>query len=141
MSPEHALDFVAGYALHNDYSERSFQLERGGQWVKGKSFATFNPLGPWLVTPDEAGDVGNLAMRLDVDGERMQDSTTAEMIFGVDYIVWYLSQFLVLEPGDLINTGTPAGVGLGRKPPRFLAAGEVIELSIDGLGSQRQAVK
>ena len=93
------------------------------------------------MTPDEAGDVGNLAMRLDVDGERMQDSTTAEMIFGVDYLVWYLSQFLVLEPGDLINTGTPAGVGLGRKPPRFLAAGEVIELSIDGLGSQRQAVK
>ena len=132
---------IAGFAIANDVSERHFQKDRGGQWVKGKSFATFNPLGPWLVTPDEAGDVGNLAMRLDVDGERMQDSTTAEMIFGVDYIVWYLSQFLVLEPGDLINTGTPAGVGLGRKPPRFLAAGEVIELSIDGLGSQRQAVK
>ena len=132
---------IAGFAVANDVSERHFQKDRGGQWVKGKSFATFNPLGPWLVTPDEAGDVDNLAMRLDVDGERMQDSTTAEMIFGVNHIVWYLSQFLVLEPGDLINTGTPAGVGMGRQPPRYLADGEVVELSIDGLGTQRQVVR
>jgi 2,4-didehydro-3-deoxy-L-rhamnonate hydrolase len=132
---------IAGYALANDVSERHHQRDRGGQWVKGKSAETFNPLGPWLVTPDEAGDVGNLAMRLDVNGATMQDSSTAKMIFGVDYLVWYLSQFMVLEPGDLINTGTPAGVGLGRTPPLFLAEGDVIELSIEGLGSQRQNVR
>jgi 2-keto-4-pentenoate hydratase/2-oxohepta-3-ene-1,7-dioic acid hydratase in catechol pathway len=132
---------IAGYAIANDVSERHHQKDRGGQWVKGKSAETFNPLGPWLVTPDEAGDVGNLPMRLDVNGERMQDSSTASMIFGVDYLVWYLSQFLVLEPGDLINTGTPAGVGLGKQPPRFLAEGDVVELSIEGLGTQRQNVR
>jgi 2-keto-4-pentenoate hydratase/2-oxohepta-3-ene-1,7-dioic acid hydratase in catechol pathway len=132
---------IAGYAISNDVSERHFQKDRGGQWVKGKSFETFNPLGPWLVTPDEAGDIGNLALRLDVNGERMQDSSTASMIFGVYHLVWYLSQFLVLEPGDLINTGTPAGVGLGRRPPRFLADGDVMELSVEGLGTQRQQVR
>jgi 2-keto-4-pentenoate hydratase/2-oxohepta-3-ene-1,7-dioic acid hydratase in catechol pathway len=132
---------IAGYTIANDVSERHHQRDRGGQWVKGKSAETFNPLGPWLVTPDEAGDVGNLPMRLDVNGERMQDSSTASMIFGVDYLVWYLSQFLVLEPGDLINTGTPAGVGLGKRPPRFLAEGDVVELSIEGLGTQRQNVR
>jgi 2-keto-4-pentenoate hydratase/2-oxohepta-3-ene-1,7-dioic acid hydratase in catechol pathway len=138
---EAARGCIAGYAISNDVSERHFQRDRGGQWVKGKSFETFNPLGPWLVTPDEAGDVGNLALRLDVNGERMQDSSTASMIFGVDHLVWYLSQFLVLEPGDLINTGTPAGVGLGRRPPRYLADGDVMELSVEGLGTQRQQVR
>jgi 2,4-didehydro-3-deoxy-L-rhamnonate hydrolase len=136
-----AHECIAGYAISNDVSERHYQKDRGGQWVKGKSFETFNPLGPWLVTPDEAGDVGNLALRLDVNGKRMQDSTTARMIFGVDHLVWYLSQFLVLEPGDLINTGTPAGVGMGRRPPCYLAAGDVVELSVEGLGRQRQHVR
>ncbi len=142
LADEHAArDCIAGYAIANDVSERHFQKDRGGQWVKGKSFETFNPLGPWLVTPDEAGDIGNLALRLDVNGERMQDSSTASMIFGVYHLVWYLSQFLVLEPGDLINTGTPAGVGMGRKPPRYLADGDVMELSVEGLGTQRQQVR
>jgi 2,4-didehydro-3-deoxy-L-rhamnonate hydrolase len=136
-----AHECIAGYAISNDVSERHFQRDRGGQFVKGKSFETFNPLGPWLVTPDEAGDVGNAALRLDVNGERMQDSTTASMIFGVDHLVWYLSQFLVLEPGDLINTGTPAGVGMGRTPPRYLAEGDVMDLSVEGLGTQRQHVR
>ena len=136
-----AHECIAGYAISNDVSERHFQKDRGGQFVKGKSFETFNPLGPWLVTPDEAGDVGNAALRLDVNGERMQDSTTASMIFGVDHLVWYLSQFLVLEPGDLINTGTPAGVGMGRTPPRYLAEGDVMDLSVEGLGTQRQHVR
>jgi 2,4-didehydro-3-deoxy-L-rhamnonate hydrolase len=136
-----AHECIAGYAISNDVSERHFQKDRGGQFVKGKSFETFNPLGPWLVTPDEAGDVGNAALHLDVNGERMQDSTTASMIFGVDHLVWYLSQFLVLEPGDLINTGTPAGVGMGRTPPRYLAEGDVMDLSVEGLGTQRQHVR
>jgi 2-keto-4-pentenoate hydratase/2-oxohepta-3-ene-1,7-dioic acid hydratase in catechol pathway len=129
---------IAGYCVSNDVSERAFQLERGGQWVKGKSCETFNPLGPWLVTPDEVGDLDSLGLWLDVNGERVQDGTTKNMVFNVPYLVWYLTQFMVLEPGDLINTGTPAGVGLGFDPPRYLHEGDVMELSIDGLGTQRQ---
>lgn len=140
-SPEAAADVIAGYAVSHDISEREFQLERGGQWIKGKSSETFNPLGPWLVTPDELGDIGDMGMRLWVSGELMQDGTTADMIFDPGYLVWYLSQFMVLEPGDLINTGTPAGVGLGRTPPRYLQPGDVVEVEIDGLGRQRQACR
>jgi 2,4-didehydro-3-deoxy-L-rhamnonate hydrolase len=136
-----AFGCIAGYTIANDVSERRNQKDRGGQWVKGKSAETFNPIGPWLVTPDEAGDVGKLRLRLDVNGTTMQDSTTASMIFGVGHLVWYLSQFMVLEPGDLINTGTPSGVGAGRKPPVFLNEGDVMELSVEGLGSQRQQVR
>lgn len=132
---------IAGYCVAHDVSERAFQLERGGQWVKGKSCETFNPLGPWLVTPDEVGDPQRLRLWLDVNGERMQDSSTAEMVFGVHHIVWYLSQFLVLEPGDLVSTGTPAGVGLGRRPPRYLRAGDEVRLGVDGLGKQRQVCR
>jgi 2-keto-4-pentenoate hydratase/2-oxohepta-3-ene-1,7-dioic acid hydratase in catechol pathway len=132
---------IAGYCVSNDVSERAFQLERGGQWVKGKSCETFNPLGPWLVTPDEVGDVGALGMWLEVNGERVQDGTTKTMVFGVPHLVWYLSQFMVLEPGDLINTGTPAGVGLGFDPPRYLREGDVMELSIERLGTQRQVCR
>jgi 2,4-diketo-3-deoxy-L-fuconate hydrolase len=137
-SPHEARASIAGFVLVNDVSEREFQLERGGQWVKGKSCETFNPVGPWLVTPDEIADVQELGMWLDVNGARMQTGTTSTMIFDVPYLVWYLSQFMVLEPGDLINTGTPPGVGLGMDPPRFLAVGDVMELGITGLGSQRQ---
>lgn len=140
-SPEDADDVIAGYAVSHDISEREFQLERGGQWIKGKSCETFNPLGPWLVTPDELGDIGELGMRLWVSGDLMQDGTTADMIFDPHYLVWYLSQFMVLEPGDLINTGTPAGVGLGRTPPRYLQPGDVVEVEIDGLGRQRQVCR
>jgi 2-keto-4-pentenoate hydratase/2-oxohepta-3-ene-1,7-dioic acid hydratase in catechol pathway len=136
-----ALDHIAGFAISNDISEREYQIERGGQWVKGKSCETFNPLGPWLVTPDEVDDVQALSMTLGVNGERMQDGSTETMVFSVAHIVWYLSQFMILEPGDLINTGTPPGVGLGMKPPRFLADGDVMELSISGLGHQRQQVR
>ncbi|WP_031469707.1 fumarylacetoacetate hydrolase family protein [Sciscionella sediminilitoris] len=128
---------IAGYAIANDVSERSFQLDRGGQWDKGKCCETFNPLGPWLVTPDEVGDPQRLGMRLWVNGEQRQDGTTANMIFGVHHIIWYLSQFLVLRPGDVVNTGTPAGVALGRGGP-FLRAGDVVELEIDRLGRARQ---
>lgn len=137
-SPEAAANVIAGYAVSHDISEREFQLERGGQWIKGKSSETFNPLGPWLVTADELGDIGDLGMRLWVSGELMQSGTTADMIFDPLYLVWYLSQFMVLEPGDLINTGTPAGVGLGRTPPRYLQPGDVVQVEIDGLGRQRQ---
>ncbi|MBL7816623.1 MAG: fumarylacetoacetate hydrolase family protein [Saprospiraceae bacterium] len=133
-----AMDYVAGYALHNDYSERAFQLERGGQWVKGKSNDTFAPLGPWLVTKDEIEDPESLRLWLSIDGEMLQDSNTNDMIFGIKHIVSYLSQFMTLLPGDVISTGTPFGVGLGFKPPRYLKGGEVIELGIDGLGTQRQ---
>jgi 2-keto-4-pentenoate hydratase/2-oxohepta-3-ene-1,7-dioic acid hydratase in catechol pathway len=133
-----AAKVIAGYTISNDVSERAFQLERGGQWVKGKSCETFNPLGPWLVTPDEIADPQSLDLWLTVNGESVQNSTTANMIFGVDYLVWYLSQFMVLEPGDLINTGTPAGVGLGLHPPRYLRPGDVMELGITRLGRQRQ---
>jgi 2,4-diketo-3-deoxy-L-fuconate hydrolase len=136
-----ALDHVAGYALHNDYSERAFQLERGGQWVKGKSCDTFAPIGPFLATRDEIAAPQALAMWLTVNGETRQKGTTANMIFGVSTLVSYVSQFMTLLPGDVISTGTPAGVGLGIKPqPVFLKAGDVVELGIDGLGRQRQAV-
>jgi 2,4-didehydro-3-deoxy-L-rhamnonate hydrolase len=135
-----AADAIAGYVLVNDVSERAFQLERGGQWVKGKSAETFNPCGPYLVTPDEVGDVLGLRMWLDVNGVRRQDGSTATMLFSPTFLVHYLSQFLVLEPGDLINTGTPPGVGMGAKPPVFLAPGDVMELGVEGLGTQRQAV-
>lgn len=133
-----AMDYVAGYALHNDYSERAFQLERSGQWVKGKSNDTFAPLGPVLVTKDEMTDPENLRLWLSVDGEMLQDSNTNDMIFGIKHVVAYLSNFMTLLPGDVISTGTPFGVGLGFKPPRYLKGGEVIELGIDGLGTQRQ---
>lgn len=131
---------IAGYVLVNDVSERAFQLERGGQWVKGKSAETFNPCGPYLVTPDEIPDVLDLAMWLDVNGVRRQDGKTATMLFSPTYIVWYLSQFMVLEPGDLINTGTPPGVGMGFTPPIWLQPEDVMELGIDRLGTQRQTV-
>ena len=132
---------IAGYVLVNDVSERAFQMERGGQWSKGKSAETFNPCGPWLVTPDEIDDVLALGMWLDVNGERRQTGSTGTMIFSPTYLVHYLSQFMVLEPGDLINTGTPPGVGLGMRPPTYLAPGDVMELGIDGLGTQRQRLE
>lgn len=131
---------IAGYTIVNDVSERAFQNERGGQWSKGKSAETFNPCGPWLVTPDEIDDVLALGMRLDVNGERRQRGSTATMIFSPAYIVHYLSQFMVLEPGDLINTGTPPGVGMGMKPQQWLKGGDEMTLGIDGLGEQRQRV-
>ena len=137
--PSHAEAVIAGYAISNDVSEREFQLDRGGQWDKGKSCETFNPLGPWLVTADEVADPQNLGLRLWVNGEPRQDGNTKNMIFDVAHIVWYLSQFMVLEPGDLINTGTPAGVALGGRYP-YLVEGDVMELEIDGLGRQRQPV-
>jgi 2-keto-4-pentenoate hydratase/2-oxohepta-3-ene-1,7-dioic acid hydratase in catechol pathway len=136
-SPEEALSYVGAYCISHDVSEREFQMERGGQWDKGKCCETFNPLGPWLVTPDEITDPQNLGLRLSVNGVTRQDGSTRDMIFGVAYLIWYVSQFMVLEPGDLINTGTPAGVSLGHDDVPFLKAGDVVELSIDGLGSQR----
>ncbi|MBN6053524.1 fumarylacetoacetate hydrolase family protein [Nonomuraea sp. RK-328] len=139
-SREEALDVVAGYAVSNDVSEREFQLERGGQWDKGKSCETFNPLGPWLVTADEITDPQNLALRLWVNGELRQNGDTKNMIFDVAEIVRYLSRFMVLEPGDVINTGTPAGVALGMPGQPYLRAGDVMELEIEGLGRQRQTV-
>jgi 2,4-diketo-3-deoxy-L-fuconate hydrolase len=139
-SVEEARDAIAGYLVVNDVSERAFQMERGGQWSKGKSAETFNPAGPWLVTPDEIADVGNLGMWLDVNGVRRQTGTTKKMIFDPYFIVHHLSQFMVLEPGDLINTGTPPGVGMGFTPQVWLQPGDVMELGIDGLGSQRQNV-
>ena len=135
-----ALDYVLGYALCNDVSEREYQAERGGQWMKGKSAPTFGPLGPWIATRDEIADPQNLDMFLDVNGERCQTGNTKTMIFGVARIVSYLSQFMVLEPGDVITTGTPPGVGLGMKPPRFLKAGDTMRLGIAGLGEQKQTV-
>ncbi len=135
---DEAMDYVAGYALHNDYSERAWQLERGGQWVKGKSADTFAPLGPYLVTKDEVPNPNALNLWLSVNGERLQDSNTDDMIFNVPTLVSYISQFMTLLPGDVISTGTPAGVGLGLKPPRYVKPGDVIELGIDGLGQQRQ---
>ena len=139
-SVEQAQDAIAGYLVVNDVSERAFQMERGGQWAKGKSAETFNPAGPWLVTPDEIDDVLGLDMWLDVSGVRRQTGNTKTMIFDPYFIVHYLSQFLVLEPGDLINTGTPPGVGMGFKPQIWLQPGDVMELGISGLGSQRQKV-
>lgn len=138
VTEEEAMNYVAGYALHNDYSERAFQLERSGQWVKGKSNDTFAPLGPFLVTKDEIKDPHNLEMWLTVNGERVQHSNTDDMIFKVPFLVHYLSQFMTLLPGDVISTGTPFGVGLGFKPPRYLKAGDIVELSIEGLGTQKQ---
>ncbi len=139
VSEDKALDHVAGYCVVNDVSERAFQSERGGQWTKGKSHDTFGPIGPYLVTRDEVPDPQNLALWLDVDGVRRQTGTTANMIFGVRHLVSYISQFMTLEPGDIIATGTPPGVGLGIKPePVFLKAGQVMTLGIEGLGDQRQ---
>ncbi|MFI6597866.1 fumarylacetoacetate hydrolase family protein [Nonomuraea sp. NPDC050536] len=139
-SREEALSRIAGYAISNDVSEREFQLERGGQWDKGKSCETFNPMGPWLVTADEVSDPQDLGMRLWVNGERRQNGNTKNMIFEVAEIVRYLSQFMVLEPGDVINTGTPAGVAMGMPGQPYLREGDVVELEIDGLGRQRQTV-
>jgi 2-keto-4-pentenoate hydratase/2-oxohepta-3-ene-1,7-dioic acid hydratase in catechol pathway len=133
-----AMAHVAGYAVCNDVSERAFQAERQGQWTKGKSCDNFGPLGPWLVTRDEVPDPQDLAMWCEVDGQRMQDGSTRTMVYGVAYLVSYLSQFFTLHPGDVISTGTPPGVGLGMKPPRYLKAGEVVTLGIEGLGQQRQ---
>ncbi|MBV1695518.1 MAG: fumarylacetoacetate hydrolase family protein [Hyphomicrobiales bacterium] len=135
-----ALSYVAGFAVCNDVSERHFQAERGGQWMKGKCFETSGPLGPWLVTTDEIKDVQNLDMFLDVNGKRMQTGNTRTMIFPIAHLVHYISQFMVLEAGDVITTGTPPGVGLGMKPPVFLKEGDVMTLGIQGLGEQRQTV-
>jgi 2-keto-4-pentenoate hydratase/2-oxohepta-3-ene-1,7-dioic acid hydratase in catechol pathway len=137
-SVEEAAAYIGGYCVSHDISERAFQLERGGQWTKGKSCDTFNPLGPWMATSDEIADPQNLNMELSVNGKRMQSGNTKTMIFGCHYLVYYLSQFMTLEAGDVISTGTPPGVGLGMKPPQYLKAGDVVELSIEGLGSQRQ---
>lgn len=140
VSETDALDHVAGYALHNDYSEREWQLERGGQWVKGKSCDTFAPLGPFLATPDEISDPHNLHLWLKRNGETLQNSNTAQMIFNVPQIISYLSQFMTLLPGDIISTGTPPGVGLGIKPePIYLKPGDTIELGVEGLGTQKQS--
>jgi len=140
VSEADALDYVAGYAVFNDVSERSFQNKRSGQWIKGKSHDSFGPLGPWLVTRDEIADVANLAMHLDVNGERRQTGNTATMIFSIPHIVAYISQFMTLNPGDIIPTGTPPGVAAGMKPPRFLKPGDTIDLGIAGLGTQHQTV-
>jgi len=140
VAVEQALDFVAGFVLHNDYSERSFQLERGGQWVKGKSADSFAPVGPWLATRDEIADCQRLALWLDVNGVRRQDGNTANMAFGVAELVAYLSRFMTLLPGDLISTGTPAGVALGMSTPVYLERGDVVALGCEGLGSSRQTV-
>lgn len=137
-SREEAAEYIAGYAVSHDVSEREFQLERGGQWTKGKSCDTFNPLGPWLSTRDEIENVSDLALRLSVNGVVKQQGSTGKMIFDPLFLVHYLSQFMTLEAGDLISTGTPPGVGLGHKPPQFLKAGDVVELSVAGLGAQKQ---
>lgn len=139
-TPEDAAQVIAGYAISNDVSEREFQIERGGQWDKGKNCETFNPFGPWIRTVDEVPDPQALGLRLRVNGELRQDGTTANMIFGVHHVVWYLSQFMVLRPGDVVNTGTPAGVAMGRPDQPYLRAGDVVELEIDGLGTQRQTL-
>ncbi len=141
VSESEALDHVAGYCVINDVSERAFQTERQGQWTKGKSCDTFGPTGPWLVTKDEVADPQNLGMWLDVNGHRYQDGSSRTMAYGVAYLVSYLSQFMSLQPGDIISTGTPPGVGLGQKPNVFLKAGDVIELGIEGLGTQRQTCR
>ncbi|KLT64431.1 fumarylacetoacetate hydrolase family protein [Pedobacter sp. BMA] len=142
VSEENALDHIAGYVLHNDYSEREFQLERNGQWVKGKSCDTFAPIGPFIATQDDIEDVHNLRLWLTVNGETLQDGNTSNLIFNVPFMVSYISQFMTLLPGDVITTGTPAGVGLGQKPePWYLKDGDVVELGIDGLGSSKQNVK
>jgi 2-keto-4-pentenoate hydratase/2-oxohepta-3-ene-1,7-dioic acid hydratase in catechol pathway len=139
-SPDDAPGVIAGYCLSDDVSERAFQLERGGQWVKGKSCETFNPLGPWVVTKDEIADPQELSLQLSVNGVLRQNGTTRDMIFGVNYLVWYVSQFMVLEPGDLVNTGTPAGVSMGDESVAFLKAGDILELSVPELGTQRNVL-
>ena len=141
VEEKEALDYVAGYCLHNDLSEREFQLERNGQWVKGKSCDTFAPLGPFLATKDEIADVDKLRLWLKVNGQMMQDGTTSDFIFKIPFLISYLSQFMTLLPGDVISTGTPAGVGLGMNPQVYLKEGDVVELGIDGLGTSRQNVK
>ncbi|SBW15245.1 FAH family protein [Brucella sp. 10RB9215] len=141
VSEDNALDYVAGYCTIHDVSERAFQIERQGQWTKGKSCDTFGPTGPWLVTKDEIADPENLAMWLKVNGETMQNGSSRTMIYGVRHLVSYLSQFMSLQPGDIISTGTPPGVGMGMKPPRYFKAGDVVELGIEGLGSQKQNVR
>lgn len=141
VSEADALDHVAGYCVVNDVSERAFQAERSGQWTKGKSCDTFGPIGPWLVTRDEVADPQNLKMWLTLNGETMQNGSTKTMVYGVAFLVSYLSQFMSLQPGDIVTTGTPPGVGLGMKPPRFLKAGDVVELGIEGLGKQRQVLR
>jgi|SRR5450830_387831 len=141
VSEADALSHVLGYCVVNDVSERSFQLERGGTWDKGKSYDSFTPIGPWLVTPDEVGDPGALSVWCDVNGEPMQRGSTADMVFGPAALISYISQFMTLHPGDLITTGTPAGVGFGKKPQRFLREGDVVSLGISGLGEQRQVIK
>ncbi len=138
VSEDKALDHLAGYCLINDVSERSYQLERGGQWSKGKSSDNFGPVGPWLVTPDEIEAPDDLAMWLDVNGTRMQDGSTSDMVFKPAFLISYLSQFFTLHPGDIISTGTPAGVGMGMTPQTYLKAGDMVELGVEGLGSQRQ---
>lgn len=141
VSEADAARHIAGYCVINDVSEREYQIERGGQWDKGKGYDSFGPIGPWLVTPDEAGDIDNLDMWLEVDGKRYQSGSTLTMIFRVPYLVSYISQFMTLAPGDIISTGTPPGVGLGQKPPVYLRAGQVVTLGISGLGTQRQTVR
>jgi 2-keto-4-pentenoate hydratase/2-oxohepta-3-ene-1,7-dioic acid hydratase in catechol pathway len=140
VSEEEALDYVAGYCLVHDVSERAFQIEHHGQWTKGKSADTFGPVGPWLVTRDEIADPLDLSMWLKVNGETMQDGSTKTMVYGPAFVISYLSRFMSLRPGDIIATGTPPGVGMGKKPPRYLKPGDMVELGIDGLGTQRQAV-
>jgi 2-keto-4-pentenoate hydratase/2-oxohepta-3-ene-1,7-dioic acid hydratase in catechol pathway len=140
VSPENALSHVAGYCVINDVSERAFQLEGTGQWTKGKSADTFGPIGPWLVTADEVADPQNLDMWLEVNGRRFQSGNTRTMVFGVAHLISYLSQYMSLQPGDIISTGTPPGVGMGQRPPIYLSAGEIIVLGIQGLGVQRQTV-
>lgn len=140
VAEDEALDYVAGYSIINDVSERAYQIERGGQWVKGKSCDTFSPMGPALVTPDEIPDVQNLDMRLTLNGEKRQDSSTRDMIFPVSFLVSYVSRFMTLLPGDILSTGTPEGVGLGMKPPKYLRPGHVVHLEIERLGSIRQDV-
>jgi 2-keto-4-pentenoate hydratase/2-oxohepta-3-ene-1,7-dioic acid hydratase in catechol pathway len=141
VSAEESLNYVAGYCVHNDYSEREFQLERGGQWVKGKSCDTFAPMGPYMVTRDEVKDINNVKLWLKVNGKTYQDGTTANMVFNVAFLVSYVSQFMTLLPGDVISTGTPAGVGLGFNPPIYIKPGDVVELGIEGMGEQRQVAK
>ncbi|PHQ29199.1 fumarylacetoacetate hydrolase family protein [Leeuwenhoekiella nanhaiensis] len=141
VSEAEALDYVAGYTLHNDYSERAFQIERAGQWVKGKSCDTFAPLGPFIATKDEIKDPNKLNLWLKLNGEQLQNSNTSDFVFNVQQVVSYISQFMTLLPGDIISTGTPFGVGMGFKPPRYLKPGDVVELGIEGLGTSRQTAR
>ena len=140
VDQDQALDHVGGYVLHNDVSERAFQKDRGGHWIKGKSADTFAPMGPFMATPDEIDNISDMRMWLNVNGENMQDGNTSNLIFSVDHVVSYLSQFMTLLPGDVISTGTPAGVGMGMNPEKYLKPGDVVELGIDGLGSSKQNV-